>query len=81
MCINGVTGSGKSFFTQGIIQNTLTQGGKVWVVDLGESFKNSGDINGAVYISAKNLQLNPFSNVKNFSRSAEKIRDLLSRQP
>ena len=78
LCINGVTGSGKSFFTQGIIQNTLTQGGKVWVVDLGESFKNSGDINGAVYISAKNLQLNPFSNVKNFSRSAEKIRDLLS---
>ena len=67
----GTPGSGKSFFMQGDMMSTLSRGGRVFVFDIGESFKlvaasmAEGAGNDAEYVSfaGGKLCINPFSDV------------------
>lgn len=78
VCISATSGSGKSVLAQSMITSVLSDGGKVWVIDIGQSYKKFCETLGGTYLDATNLKLNPFSGVTDISRSAESIRDLLA---
>jgi conjugal transfer ATP-binding protein TraC len=63
---------------QSIIASVLADSGKVWVIDLGQSYKKFCETMGGTYLDASNLKLNPFSGVVDISRSGESIRDLIA---
>lgn len=66
VCISGKSGSGKSFFCNEMIVNTLSVGGKAFVLDKGNSFKNMCQIMGGHHIdfsSHTNHSLNPFTHI------------------
>jgi conjugal transfer ATP-binding protein TraC len=78
VCISATSGSGKSVLSQTMISSVLADGGKAWVIDLGQSYKKFCETLGGTYMDASNLRLNPFSGVRDISRSAESIRDLIA---
>ena len=78
VCVTATSGSGKSVLSQSIIASVLADGGKVWVIDLGQSYKKFCETLGGTYLDAANLRLNPFSGVTDLSRSSESIRDLIA---
>lgn len=78
VCISATSGAGKSVLSQALISSVLDEGGKVWVIDLGESYKKLCETLGGTYLDVDNLALNPFSGVSDINRSAESIRDLIS---
>ena len=62
-CVIGETGSGKSVFLQEFVMTHLSQGTKVFVVDIGNSFKKTCHIMGGDHLnfgSGSNACLNPF---------------------
>ena len=77
-CICATPGSGKSVLSQAMITSVLATGGQAWVIDLGQSYKKFCKTINGTYMDASNLQLNPFSNVTDISRSGESIRDLIA---
>jgi len=77
-CVTATPGSGKSVLSQTNIASVLADGGKVWVIDLGESYKKFCETLGGTYLTASNLRLNPFSGVTDIARVAESIRDLIA---
>ncbi|MEO1942990.1 MAG: TraC family protein, partial [Candidatus Thioglobus sp.] len=77
-CICATSGSGKSVLAQAIIASVLADSGKVWVIDLGQSYKKFCETLGGTYMDASNLRLNPFSGITDITRSAESVRDLIA---
>lgn len=77
-CICATSGSGKSVLAQSIISSVLADAGKVFVIDIGNSYKKFCETLGGTYMDVSNLKLNPFSHVTNIGESAESIRDLLA---
>jgi len=77
-CVTATSGSGKSVFSQSMISSVLADGGKVWVIDLGQSYKKFCETLGGTYLDVSNLRLNPFSGVTDIARSSESIRDLIA---
>lgn len=77
-CICATSGSGKSVLSQAIITSVLAEGGMVWVIDLGQSYKKLCETLGGTYLDVNSLKLNPFSDVKDMSHAAESIRDLIA---
>lgn len=63
MAITGSSGSGKSFLTQTIAQNIWAAGGKVFILDKGDSYKKLTQTLGGVYMTAGNIFLNPFTHI------------------
>ncbi|QDQ41171.1 type IV secretion system protein TraC (plasmid) [Legionella geestiana] len=55
------TGAGKSFFEQAQILDGLSRGQKIFVIDLGGSYKHLCELVGGSYIDASTLTLNPFT--------------------
>ena len=84
ICVAGGSGSGKSFLVQLLIIRTLSQGGFVFVIDKGESYKKLCKTLGGIYLDAKNLQLNPFTfldqcpDEESLNSSFEMIAELLA---
>jgi conjugal transfer ATP-binding protein TraC len=78
VCISATSGSGKSVLSQSMIASVLADGGKVWVIDLGQSYKKFCETLGGTYLDVSNLRLNPFSGVTDIARSSESIRDLIA---
>lgn len=81
------TGSGKSFFQLGSILDGLSRNHKIFVIDIGGSYKHLCQLVGGTYIDAQNLTLNPFTlfdfegvtNIEGKSvRDYVQIRDLLA---
>lgn len=83
----GAPGSGKSHFEQYRIMNALARGEQVFIIDVGDSYKNLCQAVGGVYVNAASVALNPFtlfdfegsveidgSDVKNYIQ----IRDLMA---
>jgi conjugal transfer ATP-binding protein TraC len=63
MVICGQTGSGKSFLLNDLIASVLRTGGKVWVIDVGFSYRNLCEIYHGQYIDfdpKSGLCINPF---------------------
>ena len=69
-------GSGKSVFTQAMIMSVLSQGGKVWVIDVGGSYRNLCHSLGGTYLDVSTLQLNPFSLITDIDEGLELITQL-----
>lgn len=61
----GTSGCGKSFFTQELVQRTLTDGGRVFIIDAGHSYRNISSLLGGTYIDfgKKTPKFNPFSSI------------------
>jgi conjugal transfer ATP-binding protein TraC len=77
VCIAGQSGSGKSVFMNELMATVMGVGGKVFVLDLGRSFKNNCQIVGGQHIEfdiRTPLSLNPFTHVPE-DDSAESICD------
>lgn len=65
-CVVGETGSGKSVFLQEFVMGHLSEGTKVFVVDIGRSFKRTCKIKKGDFLSfgsGSKVCLNPFSNI------------------
>lgn len=78
VCVTATSGSGKSVLSQSMIAAVLADGGKVWVIDLGQSYKKFCETLGGTYLDVANLKLNPFSAVTDITQVAESIRDLIA---
>lgn len=90
--IKASPGAGKSFFSNTTVTSEMAQGNKIFIIDVGDSYKHLAATYGAVYIDSNNLKINPFtlfdyegkSIVKNDEGelveidSSEQIRDLLA---
>ena len=66
IAIAAKSGAGKSFFSQEIISNTLSSGGRAVVIDSGHSYRELASLLGGTYIefdSNNIIGLNPFSNI------------------
>lgn len=64
--IVGETGGGKSFLANELIMNYLSQGAKVWVVEIGRSYERTCQFAGGktiVFREDSSWDLNPFSSV------------------
>ena len=72
------SGAGKSFLIQALMMQVLSQHGKVWVIDIGNSYKKFCKTVGGSYLNYSNLSLNPFSHIRDIQESCEKIRDLFA---
>jgi len=62
----GMTGSGKSVWLQWVAINYYLSGNKIWVIDIGGSYKNLCEILGGQYIDFKTdekMSINPFSDI------------------
>lgn len=57
----GSPGSGKSLLNQWRLLNGLAQGEKIFVIDLGDSYKHMCELVGGTYLNASNITLNPFT--------------------
>lgn len=75
MAITGTSGGGKSFFIQMLMLNILFNGGDLFIVDVGGSYKKLCHALGGVYLEYSNLAMNPFTHVKNI---AKEIKHLVS---
>lgn len=57
----GTSGSGKSNLSQQLIISGLARGEKVFVIDLGDSYKHLCQTLGGIYVDASTIALNPFT--------------------
>ena len=76
MAVTGTAGGGKSFAVQKMLLNVLFNGGDVFVIDIGGSYKKLCQILGGTYLEYKNLALNPFTNVSDIFKDIDDIVDL-----
>jgi conjugal transfer ATP-binding protein TraC len=76
MAVAAASGAGKTFLIQMLVLMMLSRTGKVWAIDLGDSYRKSCQIFNGTYLTADNLKLNPFSIVINIEESLEQIADL-----
>ena len=70
------TGAGKSFLANFLIENVVSVGGRVWVIDQGGSYKQTCEALDGQYIEFSDhidISLNPFSNVQSFADEEELI--------
>lgn len=75
------SGSGKSFLTNDIIINYLSEGAQVWAIDAGKSYKKlcetlEGDF--IQFDESSDICLNPFELIKNFEDEEDTIVNLVS---
>ena len=77
----GVSGSGKSVLMNDLAMSYLGTGARVWVADVGGSYKNLCSRLGGQYLEfdeASNLCLNPFSMVTDLDQDMEMLKPLIA---
>lgn len=77
----GVSGSGKSVLMEELAMSYLGAGGRVWVADVGGSYKNMADKAGGQYLEfdeSSGLCMNPFSMVTNLDEDMEMLKPLIA---
>jgi len=80
-CIAAQSGSGKSFLTNEIIVSYLTEGARIWVIDVGRSYQNlaetlDGDF--MEFSAEKQICLNPFELIRNWEEEADVVAGLVT---
>ncbi|QDO82440.1 type IV secretion system protein TraC [Shewanella psychropiezotolerans] len=82
MAITGGSGAGKSFFTQALVKSIFARGGKVWILDKGESYKKLTQTLGGVYLDHTQIHLNPFTHLGKIQqvRDAGTFGDIVNEQ-
>lgn len=78
MAVAGTSGAGKTGLIQPVIRSVIDSGGHAWVFDMGDGYKSLCENMGGIYLNAENLKFNPFANMVDIDRSAERVRDQLS---
>ncbi|NNH97765.1 type IV secretion system protein TraC [Pasteurella multocida] len=74
---SGTSGAGKSVLSQSLGRQVLDRGGILSIFDIGDSYKAFCHSVGGTYINGSTLRFNPFANITDISKSAERIRDQL----
>lgn len=75
------SGSGKSFLANEMISSYLSIGGKVWVIDVGRSYKDLCEIYSGDFVEfhrESKICLNPFPLVQEFSEEEDMLVGLIS---
>lgn len=80
-CIAAQSGSGKSFLTNEIIVNYLTEGARIWVIDVGRSYQNlaetlEGDF--MEFSADRQICLNPFELIRSWEEEADVVAGLVT---
>lgn len=73
IAVTGTSGSGKSFFIQMLMLNVLFNGGDIFIIDVGGSYRKLCEALGGIYLEYSNLAMNPFTHVKDISRELDDI--------
>ncbi len=73
LAVTGTSGGGKSFLIQMLMLNVLFNGGDLFIVDVGGSYKKLCHMLGGVYLEYSNLAMNPFTHVKNIGKEIKHI--------
>lgn len=76
MAVTGTSGGGKSFAVQMMLLNVLFNGGDVFVIDIGGSYKKLCHALGGTYLEYESLAMNPFTHVANILTDIDDIVDL-----
>lgn len=80
-CVAATSGSGKSFFMNEMIANFRAINGRVWVIDVGYSYKPLCDVLGGQYIEFgrdSTLCINPFEMVQDFDDESDVLSSMLA---
>ncbi len=80
-CIAAQSGSGKSFLTNEIIVNYLTEGARIWVIDVGRSYQNLAEtLDGEfmAFSAEKQICLNPFELIRSWEEEADVVAGLVT---
>ncbi len=73
IAVTGTSGSGKSFFIQMLMLNVLFNGGDIFIIDVGGSYRKLCEALGGVYLEYSNLSMNPFTHVTDIMRELDDI--------
>ena len=73
MAVTGTSGSGKSFFIQMLMLNVLFNGGDIFIIDIGGSYRKLCEALGGTYLEYSNLAMNPFTHVTDIVRELDDI--------
>ena len=76
--VTGMTGSGKSFLLQMMVLSTLFDGGNVYIIDIGGSYRKLCEAVGGIYLEYENLAMNPFTHIDDMNKHISSITDLFS---
>ncbi|MDP3268086.1 MAG: type IV secretion system protein TraC [Legionella sp.] len=73
MAVTGTSGGGKSFFIQMLMLNVLFNGGDIFIIDVGGSYKKLCEALGGTYLQYSNLAMNPFTHVTDILREIDDL--------
>jgi conjugal transfer ATP-binding protein TraC len=73
IAVTGTSGGGKSFFIQMLLLNVLFNGGDVFIIDVGGSYRKLCEVLGGVYLEYSNLAMNPFTQVQDIGKELDDI--------
>ena len=79
-CIAAQSGSGKSFLTNELIVSHLTEGARVWVIDVGRSYQNLAEMLDGEFMefsAEKQICLNPFELIRSWEEEADVVAGLV----
>ncbi|STX84877.1 type-IV secretion system protein TraC [Legionella donaldsonii] len=76
IAVTGTSGGGKSFFIQMLMLNVLFNGGDIFIIDIGGSYRKLCEALGGTYLEYSNLAMNPFTHVSDIDRELDDIIDL-----
>lgn len=81
ICIAAASGSGKSFLVNELITNFLATGGRVWAIDIGNSYRNLCSVLGGQYLQFTNqtrVNLCPFATVEDYEEESDVLVGILT---
>lgn len=73
IAVTGTSGGGKSFFIQMLMLNVLFNGGDIFIIDVGGSYRKLCEALNGVYLEYSNLAMNPFTHVVDIMREIDDI--------
>lgn len=76
VAVTGTSGAGKSFLMQMMALSTLFDGGYVYIIDIGGSYRKLCDAVGGIYLEYHNLAMNPFTHIQSIAESIDDLIDL-----
>jgi len=82
VAIAAASGSGKSFFINEIVTSYRSQGGRVWIIDVGRSYEKLCHLLGGEFIEFtpdNSPNMNPFTNVQIFNEEMPVLKGILSK--
>lgn len=73
IAVTGTSGGGKSFFIQMLMLNVLFNGGDIFIIDVGGSYRKLCEALGGTYLEYSNLSMNPFTHVTDLNAELDDV--------